>query len=68
MTKEQKERKIKIIHLILIVKHEYVRRNPFFNTQEMLNFSFDIVFWKNELEILKSQKTFEKGSIETINN
>ena len=64
MTKQEKERKIKLIYLILLVNAEYARRKPFKNAFEIINFVTENVFWLKELKIIQSIVTFEKCCVE----
>lgn len=68
MTKEQKEHKIKLIYLILIVNAEYARRKPFKNIWETISFAMEQVKWGLELRRVVTQKTFEDGGFAFIND
>lgn len=68
MTKEQKERKLKLILLIIMVNTEYARRKPFTNVWETIAFALDNVWWAMEYKRVKSQPTFEKGGIAIVGN
>ena len=58
MTKAQKEHKIKLIHLIILVNTEYARRKPFKNNWETIAFATEQVMWAYELKKVASQRTF----------
>jgi len=64
MTKEQKEHKIKLIYLIIIVNVEYARRKPFNNIYEIISFVYEQVFWARELARIVKSKTFKSGMYE----
>jgi hypothetical protein len=66
MTKEQKEHKIKLIYLIMIVNLEYARRKPFKNMWETIAFAYEQVWWAKELIRVKTQKTFESGGLAIV--
>jgi hypothetical protein len=68
MTKKQKEHKIKLIHLIIIVNTEYAKRKPFKNMWETISFAFDQVWWAMELKRVATQKTFESGGLAIVGN
>ena len=56
MTKEEKEHKIKLILLIIIVQSEYARRKPFKNVFETIMFATEMIFWAEELKIVVTQR------------
>lgn len=64
MTKEQKEHKIKLIYLIIIVNVEYARRKPFNNIYEIISFAYEQLFWAIELTKVARSKTFKSGMYE----
>ena len=55
MTKEQKERKIKLIYLIILVNTEYAKRKPFKNVWETIAFATEQVMWAVELKKVAKQ-------------
>lgn len=57
MTKKQKEYKMKLIYLIIIVNTEYAKRKPFKDMWETIAFAYDQVYWGMELKIVATQKT-----------
>jgi len=67
MTKKEREHKIKLIGLILIVNAEYAKRKPFNHFLEIIEFTTEQVFWFTELNKLIQQKTFKKGGIMSNN-
>ena len=68
MTKKQKEHKIKLILLIILVSTEYARRQPWKNHWEVLTFSMEQIYWAHELIKIKSQKTFSIDAVEIFND
>lgn len=66
MTKEQKEYKIKLIYLIMVVNNEYAKRQPFKDMWEIITFAYDQVWWAMELKKVASQKTYEGGCFTII--
>lgn len=61
MTKKQKEHKVKLIYLIMIVNAEYAKRKPFKDVWETISFGYEQVWWAMELKRVATQKTFENG-------
>lgn len=65
----EKERKIKLICLILIVHAEYGRRQPFENYWDAIIYAMETVKWSKELARVSRQRTieslpnYEKGCI-----
>lgn len=59
MTKKQKEHKMKLISLIMIVNTEYAKRQPFKDIWETIAFANEQVWWAMELKRVTTQKTFE---------
>lgn len=57
MTKEEKEHKIKLIYLIIIVNAEFARRKHFNDIYETIKFACEQVFWATELKRILTQKT-----------
>ena len=57
MTLKEKEHKIKLIRLIILVDTEYVRRHVFKDVGEMILFVYGMVPWVEELKKLITQKT-----------
>ena len=66
MTKKQKEHKIKLIYLIIIVQTEYARRKPFKDVWETIAFAMEMVLWAKELQRVITQKTFESGGLAIV--
>jgi len=66
MTKKQKEHKIKLIYLIILVNTEYVKRKPFKDIWETIAFGYEMVWWAMELKRVVTQKTFESGSVAIV--
>ena len=64
LTKKQKEHKIKLICLIMIVNAEYARRKPFKNAWKAIEFVHEQITWKWELKKVKAQRTAESGGVE----
>ena len=62
MTKEQKERKIKLIYLIIMVNNEYAKRKPFKSIWETISFTYNQVWWAMELKRVSAQKTFKNAA------
>lgn len=58
MTQKQKEHKIKLIYLIIIVNAEYAKRKPFNNVWETVSFAYEQILWSLELKRVATQKTF----------
>jgi len=56
MTANEKNRKVKLICLILIVNSEYARRKPFKHITEIIQFAAEQAKWINELQIILSQQ------------
>jgi len=54
MTKKQKEHRIKLIYLIILVNTEYARRKPFKDVWETIAFATEQVMWAVELKKLFS--------------
>lgn len=61
MTLQQKEHKIKLLTLMLILQYELAKRNEFKSFAEMINSTCEAIFWVNELKKIKSIPTFESG-------
>ena len=55
MTKKQKEHRIKLIYLIILVNTEYARRKPFKDVWETIAFATEQVMWAVELKKLATQ-------------
>jgi len=68
MTKKEKEHKIKLICLILLVNTEYARRKPFKNIWETIAFASEQLYWAIELRRVQATKTFEKGCVVVSEN
>ena len=71
MTIKEKERKIKLILLILLVNTEYARRQPFKNIFELIEFAIEQLKWLQKFRMVLHQKTgvFISGSEQLhINN
>ena len=68
ITKKQKDNKIKLILLIILVSTEYARRQPWKNKWEVLTFSIEQIYWAHELIKIKSQKTFSIDAVEIFND
>lgn len=66
MTKKQKEHKIKLIYLIIIVQTEYARRKPFKDVWEAIAFATEMVFWAKELRKVVTQRTFKSGGLAIV--
>ena len=66
ISKKQKEHKLKLIYLILIVNTEYAKRKPFKNIWETIAFAHEQVWWSMELIKVARQKTFEKGALDGL--
>jgi hypothetical protein len=66
MTKKQKEHKMKIIYLIMIVNTEYAKRKPFKDMWETIAFAYEQVWWAIELKRVATQKTFENGGLAIV--
>lgn len=66
MTKKQKEQKMKLIYLIIIVNTEYAKRKPFKNMWETIAFAYEQVLWAMEFKKVATQKTFESGGLEIV--
>lgn len=66
ITKKQKEHKLKLIYLIMIVNTEYARRKPFKNVWEAIAFGCEQVMWINELRTVMAQRTFKSGGIAIV--
>ena len=60
MTVAQKERKLKIIMLILIVNTEILKRRKFNNPFEILVVAMDSLNWILEYRRLKNTPTYER--------
>lgn len=63
ITKSEKERKVKLIMLIIIVSLEYARRKPFKTPKETIDFATEQCLWVVELARVMRQKTFEVGGV-----
>lgn len=63
MTLAEKEQKIKLIYLIIIVQTEYAKRKPFKDVWETIAFGYEVVWWAKELQRIKRIIPFEKGGI-----
>lgn len=59
ITQAEKERKIKLIGLILIVHAEYGRRQPFENYWDAIIYAMATVKWSKELARVSRQRTIE---------
>lgn len=74
MTLQEKEYKIKLIGLILIVHAEYGRRKIFKDVWETISYCMEAVKWSKELHKVSTQRTsdsvpnYEKGCIVGNNN
>jgi hypothetical protein len=68
MTKKQKEHKLKLIYLIMIVNTEYAKRKPFKNVWETIAFATEQVMWAKELQKVATQRTFESGGLAIVGN
>ena len=66
MPKEQKERKMKLIYLIILVNTEYAKRKPFKNVWETIAFATEQLMWAVELKKVATQKTFESGGLAIV--
>jgi len=66
MTKKQKEHKMKLIYLIMIVNTEYAKRKPFKDIWETIAFGYEMVWWAMELKRVAQQKTFESGGLAIV--
>lgn len=66
MTKKQKEHKMKLIYLIMIVNTEYAKRKPFKDMWETIAFAYEQVWWAMELRRVATQKTFESGGLAIV--
>ena len=66
MTLEEKQRKIKLISLIIIVQTEYAKRKPFKNHFETIAFAYEMVFWARELHRVSKTIPFKKGGIAIV--
>lgn len=69
ITKAEKQYKIKLIGLILILHAEYGRRNPFKDVWQAISYGMESVKWVKELQKVSAQRTiesipnYEKGCI-----
>ena len=63
MTKAEKERKIKLIYLIILVNTEKAKRNAFKNVWETIDFATEQLMWAVELKKVATQRTFESGGL-----
>lgn len=63
ITKKEKERKLKLILLIVMVNNEYARRKPFKNVWEHIAFVMEQVMWGKEFIKVSRYLPFEKGGI-----
>lgn len=74
MTLQEKERKIKLIMLILLVQSELYRKTIFKDCWEAIALSMETVYWFKELHKVNRQRTsdsvpnYEKGCIVGNNN
>ena len=68
MTKKQKEHKIKLIYLIILVNTEYAKRKPFKDVWETIAFAYEQFWWAMELRRVATQKTFESGMLRLLKN
>jgi hypothetical protein len=66
MTKKQKEHRIKLIYLIILVNTEYARRKPFKDAWETIAFATEQVMWAVELKKVATQRTFESGGLAIV--
>lgn len=66
MTKKEKEHKLKLIYLIILVNTEYAKRKPFKDVWEIIAFATEQVMWAVELKKVATQKTFENGGLAII--
>jgi len=66
MTRKQKEHKMKLIYLIMIVNTEYAKRKPFKNIWETIAFATEQVMWAKELQKVATQRTFESGGLAIV--
>ncbi len=66
MTKKQKEHKMKLIYLIILVNTEYAKRKPFKDVWETIAFATEQVMWAKELQKVATQKTFESGGLTIV--
>ncbi|WP_438423119.1 hypothetical protein [Aquimarina macrocephali] len=66
MTKAEKQHKLKLISLIILVNTEYARRKPFKDIWKTLAFAHEQVWWARQAVMLSYTPTFEKGGIAVI--
>ena len=66
MTKKQKEHKLKLIYLIILVNTEYAKRKPFKDVWETIAFATEQVMWAKELQKVATQRTFESGGLTIV--
>ena len=63
MTLSEKQRKMKIVCLIILVNCERYRKGAFKGIDGAISFACEQVFWARELRILAAHKPFEKGGL-----
>ena len=68
MTKQEKERKIKLLTLILLVENERFKKTNFDNHFKTIAFALEYMKWVVELAKVSKQKTFESGGISHVGN
>jgi hypothetical protein len=68
MTKKQKEHKMKLIYLIMIVNTEYAKRKPFKDLWGTIAFATEQVMWALELKKVATQKTFENAGLAIVDD
>lgn len=68
MTRQEKERKIKLICLIMMCSYVKYLKQPPKTIPELLQFGLESVYWINELRTARSQPSprFENGGVAII--
>ena len=68
MTKQEKERKIKLLTLILLVENERFKKTNFDNHFKTIAFALEYMKWLVELAKVSRQKIFESGGLSYAGN
>ena len=68
MTKKQKEYRIKLIYLIILVNTEYARRKPFNDVWETIAFATEQLMWAVELKKLLHYTKQKRNKVRPIKN
>jgi len=66
MTLEEKQRKIKLIALILMCNFIKVKKQPLKTIDDTIIFGYDCVFWINELRRVQAHIPFKNGGIAIV--